>query len=176
MTQPAIGNRIPQGMPWALDNGCFSGRFDDRRFMNLVSGEALFCALPDVVGDWTATLERSTPWIDPVRARGGRPAIVLQDGATVDTVPWTDVDAVFIGGSTKWKLGPKVPGLIAEARRRGAWAHMGRVNSCRRLKLARAIGCQSADGTFLAWAPDHNAKRIIGWLTSLEKEPCLMLV
>jgi hypothetical protein len=175
LKQPGSGNVVPAGMPWALDNGCFAGPFNHRRFMALVAPDALFCVLPDVVADWPATLERSMTWIEPVRGAGGRPAIVLQDGATPDAVPWGDVDAVFVGGSTRWKLGSAVPGLVAEAKRRGLWAHMGRVNSLRRLRLAKAIGCDSADGTFLAWAPDINAPRIARWLRSLEMQPMLPL-
>jgi hypothetical protein len=43
-----------------------------------------------------------------------------------------------------------------EARRRGVWTHMGRVNSERRLRYAALIGCQSADGTYLAFRNRHG--------------------
>jgi hypothetical protein len=173
MQQPASRNTVPNGMPWALDNGCFSGEFDNEGFMALVSPDAMFCALPDVVADWAATLARSLPWIAPVRDRGGRPAIVLQDGCTPETVPWDEIDAVFVGGSTSWKLGDAVPGLVAEAKLRGKHAHMGRVNSLTRLRVAKVIGCDTADGTFLAWAPDFNAGRIQKWLRALHDQPML---
>ena len=45
------------------------------------------------------------------------------------------------------KLGPEVEQLVAEARTRNVWVHMGRVNSLRRLAYAASIGCDSIDGT-----------------------------
>jgi hypothetical protein len=44
-------------------------------------------------------------------------------------------------------LGPEVEQVVAEARQRGIWVHMGRVNSLRRLAYAASIGCDSIDGT-----------------------------
>lgn len=175
MQQPASANRVPTKMPWALDNGCFAGTFHAERFMRMVSPTALFCTLPDVVGDWDATLARSRPWIDPIRKAGGKVAIVLQDGCTPETVLWDEVDAIFVGGTTAWKLGSSVPSLIAHGRRRGLHCHMGRVNSYRRLRLAAVLGCHSVDGTFLARAPDQNAPRLVSWLARLSKSPMLDL-
>ena len=37
--------------------------------------------------------------------------------------------------------------IVAEARARNVWVHMGRVNSLRRLAYAASIGCDSVDGT-----------------------------
>jgi hypothetical protein len=45
------------------------------------------------------------------------------------------------------KLGPEVEAIVAEARARNVWVHMGRVNSLRRLAYAASIGCDSVDGT-----------------------------
>lgn len=42
--------------------------------------------------------------------------------------------------------------------------HMGRVNSERRLRYADAIGCDSADGTYLAFGPDVNLPDVLAWL------------
>ena len=47
----------------------------------------------------------------------------------------------------KKQLGPEVEQLVAEARARNVWVHMGRVNSLRRLVYAASIGCDSIDGT-----------------------------
>jgi hypothetical protein len=74
-----------------------------------------------------------------------------------------------IGGTTSWKLGPAAAALAAQARRRGLWVHMGRVNSLRRLRYAAAIGCQSVDGTFLAFGPDRNLPELLGWLAALNR-------
>ena len=80
---------------------------------------------------------------------------MLQDGATADEVAWDDCDAVFVGGSTAWKLGDTVPGLVRAARERQKWVHMGRVNSWVRLRVAAAIGCQSCDGNLAAFGRDR---------------------
>ncbi|GAC1575027.1 MAG: hypothetical protein NVS3B18_08690 [Candidatus Dormibacteria bacterium] len=161
---------------WCADNGAFSDKWDADKWWAWLQANAadaatcLFAALPDVVGDWAATLDRSLPWIPKVRALGYPLAIVLQDGATPDTVPWDDIDAVFIGGSTAWKLGPEARQIVAEAKRRGLWVHMGRVNSERRLRYAKHIGCDSADGTYLSFGPDVNLPRLQAWLRGVNDQ------
>ncbi len=85
-------------------------------------------------------------------------------------MPWHLCDAAFIGGSTAWKLGPAAADLAAQARARGLWVHMGRVNSLRRLRHAASIGCHSADGTHLAYAPDRNLPTLLGWLRTVSQE------
>lgn len=57
-----------------------------------------------------------------------------------------------IGGSTGWKLGPAARALVCEAKRRGQWVRMGRVNSLKRIAYAAEIGCDSIDGTgWMRW-------------------------
>lgn len=161
---------------WCADNGAFSDAWNADKWWSWLQASAsdartcLFAALPDVVGDWPATLARSLPWLPLVRDLGYPVAIVLQDGATIETVPWDDIDAVFVGGSTEWKLGPEARLLVAEAKRRGLWAHMGRVNSEKRLRYASHIGCDSADGTFLSFGPDINLGRLQSWLRSVNDQ------
>jgi hypothetical protein len=55
--------------------------------------------------------------------------------------------ALFIGGSTEWKLGPQAETLIAYAKTRGLWVHMGRVNSQQRIWEGARKGVDSWDGT-----------------------------
>ena len=64
----------------------------------------LFAAAPDVVGDAAATLQRSERMLDWIRYAGFPVAFVARDGLEHLTVPWDDFDALFIGGSTSWKL------------------------------------------------------------------------
>ena len=54
--------------------------------------------------------------------------------------------------------------LVAEAKERGKWAHMGRVNSMRRYDYARGIGCDSADGTYLTFGPTVNLPKVLKWI------------
>lgn len=83
-------------------------------------------------------------------------------------IHWDLIDALFIGGSTAWKLGPQVRILIQEARRLGKWVHMGRVNGDPRIKYAFYQQCDSVDGGRIRYAPDHEFKLIDQMLVHLE--------
>lgn len=173
---PAQGNKRIPGVTWCADNGAFSDRFDEVKWWRFLTENAyaaadcLFAVAPDVVGDAVATLERSRPWLAKIRALGYPVAFVLQDGATDDLIPWDELDCLFIGGSTEYKLGPEARRYVAEAKRRGKWVHMGRVNSGRRCEYATAIGCDSVDGTYLTFGPDKNLPDVLGWLASANEQ------
>lgn len=127
------------------------------------AGTCRLATAPDVVGDAAATLERSKPFLPLIRAVGYPAALVAQDGLEDLEVPWDEFDALFIGGSTEWKLGPHARALITEAKTRGKWVHCGRVNSERRYRLMHEAGCDSVDGTFLTYGPDKLLPRLLGW-------------
>src|SRR6185503_11281189 len=142
------------------DNACFTGRYpgDDAYLAWLAArtvhrGRCTFATAPDVVGDAAATWLRSRPVLPRIRALGFPAAFVAQDGLEHLGVDWASFDALFVGGTTAWKLGQAGARLVAEARRRGRYCHVGRVNSLRRLRYAAAIGAQSVDGTHLAYGP-----------------------
>jgi hypothetical protein len=102
-------------------------------------------------------------------------AFVAQDGANVTNIPWCDFDVLFIGGTTSFKQGFG-SGLIArEARERGKWVHVGRVNSLKRLMHWAEIA-DSADGTFLAFGPQRNAPRVKSWVESLRQGTQLTII
>lgn len=177
---PAQGNARPEGVVWCADNGCFgSGYPGDAKWfawLEVHAADAASCAFataPDVVGDAAATLDRSLPWLPRIRALGYRAALVAQDGLEHLTVPWDEFDVLFIGGTTEWKLGRAARRLVAEAKVRGKRVHMGRVNSERRLRYADAIGCDSADGTYLVFGPDTNMPKLLGWLRGVNDMPPL---
>lgn len=166
---PAQGNRRPPGVTWCADNGAYSDRFDEQKWWAFLTKNkedattCLFATAPDVVGDAAATLERSAPWLPQIRALGYPAALVAQDGLEDLTVPWDEFDCLFIGGTTEWKLGAAARQLIAEAKSRGKWVHMGRVNSERRFRYALGLGCDSVDGTYLTFGPDINLPRLLAW-------------
>lgn len=166
---PAQGNKRPDGVTWCADNGCFSDRWDEAKWWAFLTDNAhhadscLFAVAPDVVGDAAATLAKSAPWLPQIRALGYPVALVAQDGLESLPVPWDDFDCLFIGGTTEWKLGHHARDIAAEAKRRGKWVHMGRVNSERRFRYAAAIGCDSADGTYLTFGPDVNLPKLLSW-------------
>lgn len=167
---PSQGNRRPNGVTWCADNGCFSDRWNETKWWAFLERNAddastcLFAVAPDVVGDAVATLERSRPWFERIRGLGYRVAFVAQDGFDRIDVPWDEFDCLFLGGSTEWKLGPVARTAPIEAKRRGKWVHMGRVNSERRFRYAAAIGCDSADGTYLTFGPDQLLPNVLAWV------------
>lgn len=173
-----IAGRLQSFPCYAIDNGCFAkgAAFDLAGYLAWLTtiGQrrdaelCLFATAPDVVGDAAATLERSLPVLPLIRAAGLPAAFVAQDGSeAAGLIPWDSIDALFVGGSTAWKLSDAARGVVAEARRRGKWSHMGRVNSLRRLKLAAEWGCDSADGTRLAFSPSENLSALCGWLAQI---------
>lgn len=142
------------GIPWAVDNDCFNG-FDAKAFTRMVDGVSnldgcLFVNAPDVVSDHAATLELWQEWQSYISASGLPASFVLQNGSSIKSVPWNELDAVFIGGCTDWKIGHEAEQIVKEAHRRGKWIHMGRVNTYRRIRYAQGIGVHSIDGT--KWA------------------------
>jgi hypothetical protein len=170
---PAQGNKRPAGVIWCADNGCFGkGYPGDAEWLTWLDRNSTdvdtcaFATAPDVVGDARATLARSAPFLPVIRAMGYPAAFVAQDGLEDLTVPWDAFDVLFIGGSTDWKLGKSARLLTAEAKQCGKTVHMGRVNSARRYRYAEAIGCDSADGTFLTFGPDVNLPRLQAWFTN----------
>jgi hypothetical protein len=169
LNQPTVNYRLREGWVWGADNGCFNRATyvgDVAWFAWLLAQHhkerCLFASAPDVVGDWDATLAVSAPWLPRIREAGYPAALVLQDGATVRTVPWDSLDAVFVGGSTAWKMHGTAQ-LIVEALRRGKHVHVGRVNSWRRFSYFARQGVHSADGTYIAFGPDVNVPAVLAW-------------
>jgi hypothetical protein len=157
-----IDDTAAAGLPWAADNDAYlawdAGRF--RSMLAAIRGlpGCLFVAAPDVVGDWDETLRRFGEWMPELVECGQPIAIVLQDGCrAVPDLP--EVAAVFVGGTTEWKLSETARKLVADAQDRGLWTHMGRVNTRRRIRLALAWGIDSIDGTqWSRWRHTH-----LGW-------------
>lgn len=166
---------------FAADNGCFAqGKsYSDDKFLewlNSLNRQAcLFATAPDVVADAVGTRKRAYPMLPKIRKLGFKAAFVVQDGETADQILWDELDAIFVGGSTDWKLSQAAGDIVAEAKRRGKWVHMGRVNSFKRMRLAAAIGCDSVDGTYLAFEPDNRKEKIKEWIKMLNKQPLLNL-
>lgn len=171
--------RVP-GVKWCADNGCFNDKkFKEQRWWNFLvdnahaAGDCVFATAPDVMGDAEATILRSSPWLPQIRQLGYPVAFVLQDGSSDFPPPWDDFDVLFIGGTTEFKLGAVARQFAYEAKKRGMWVHMGRVNSNRRYRYAESIGCDSCDGTYLTFGPDVNLPRLMRWIKGLDESPAL---
>jgi hypothetical protein len=181
MRTPMIGNLLPSDRIWAADTGCFlqPDKHDDDKYISWLEKNAhaadrcLFATAPDVVGDAVATLARSLPMLGRIRAAGYRAALVAQDGIENTAIPWDEFDALFVGGTTEWKLSERSFELMAEAKRRGKWVHVGRVNSLKRLRRMEHAGADSADGTFVAFGPDVTIPRLKAWLDTMSRQPSL---
>src|SRR6266498_1540101 len=133
---PGSGHRVLPGVDWCADNAAFPGEDTYLAWLSARAAHAGRCAFstaPDVPFDAAATLARSLPMLDRIRAAGFPVAVVAQDGLEDLAVPWDDIDALFIGprpgGSRPWPVGAP------------------RVNSLTRLRYAQAIGCHSVDLT-----------------------------
>jgi hypothetical protein len=93
-------------------------------------------------------------------------ALVGQDGAEHLPLPWEHFQALFLGGSTEWKLGPGAARLAAETKRRGYWSHLGRCNTLKRFRHAFFLGCGSVDGSgFSRWPDESIPTACAGWLS-----------
>jgi hypothetical protein len=151
------GNDIEE-WTWAADNDAYSDWNPDRyrKMLDRVWGRkgCLFVTAPDVVGDAERTLELFEEWYDDLSAVLQPIALVAQDGLVPDMVPWQRIDALFLGGSDLFKMGEDARSLVEQARARGKWVHMGRVNTQQRMRYAKAIRCDSIDGTSLSWFRD----------------------
>lgn len=189
MTTPAQGSRIPEGALYACDNSKFGsdgmGRYWpgaeawfawlSRTVERYGPDRCLWALAPDVPFDAAGTLTESLPWLARIRDLGIPAAFAAQDGCDrAGLLPWDSFDVLFLAGSTEWKLGPVAERLSREAKTRGKGVHMGRVNSRSRLGVAEWFGCDSADGTYLAYGPDKNLPKLLKWLDELDGTPSLL--
>jgi hypothetical protein len=159
----SVAETAASGMPWAADNDAY-GNFDGRAYARMLDklkglDGCLFVTAPDVVGDPGATLDLWREWRWMLAELPA--AYVAQDGQKPGAVPWSELDALFIGGSSAaWKLGPEAESLVRLARSMGKWTHLGRVNSFRRLTYAQGVGYDSADGSSWARWRGHGTERM----------------
>ena len=176
---PKQGNvTFPDEWDVIADNGCFSDAWTEPQWLRWLIGlprSVRFAVCPDVFHPdgspcHDETLARWEQYGGTIERHGFVPAFVVQVGATPDNIP--DAPVLFIGGTDEFKLGPVVWDIV-RAHRAERWIHMGRVNSRRRFRTARTLGCDSVDGTFLTFGPDTNLPRLLSWLTDADEAPML---
>jgi len=144
-----------EGFPYALDNGAWTAfqkgePFDVPAFERAVAwggSGADWLILPDIVGGGLESLRVSMEWAP--RLQSVCPLLLaVQDGMAIDDVAsivGPDL-GVAVGGSTGWKEST-LPAWGQLASLRGAYLHVLRVNTCRRIDLCRDAGAHSFDGT-----------------------------
>jgi hypothetical protein len=173
----SVASLLATGLPWAADNGAYSG-FDPELFRGFLAKirnqpRCLWLACPDVVRDAHATLERFHAWLPEVQGTGQPLAFVAQDGAEDTAIPWADFCCLFLAGSDSWRFSCAGTGLVSEARTRGKLVHMGRVNSLRRLRAAYDLGCDSVDGSSASRFGDRYVHAFCAWIDGLHRQPTL---
>ena len=180
--QPNMRNRLPAVGPLGFDNGCYTTKvpFDLDRYLRwlydrrAVADRVLFATAPDHVGQAGATWERSRHILPCIRGLGFLAALCAQDGLDPTTLEWDAFDVLFVGGTDAFKLAEPTYALVREAKRRGKWCHMGRVNSARRFRAAAIAGYDSVDGTFLAYGPTKLLPRVQRWLAESQQQLALL--
>lgn len=138
---------------FAIDNGAFSS-FDAKAFNALLAREydrrsqCIFVCAPDVVASARRTLEVFDRWKD--RLNDWPVALVAQDGQEDLPIPWDEIKAIFIGGTTEFKLSESVMQIVKAAKALDKWVHVGRVNTPGRFEYFEKMGADSIDGTGLS--------------------------
>lgn len=165
---PLTGFQRQHPEKWfAIDNGAFAG-FDPDRFSSLLEREwdsrhlCRFIAVPDVVASARRTLEVFDHW--RYRLAGWPLALVAQDGQENLDIPWKGIEAIFIGGTTEWKLSKAAADVCRAGKALGKWVHAGRVNTPARFEYFEKLGADSIDGTGLSrysWMRERIHKQAI---------------
>ena len=146
---------------FGIDNGCFK-RFNEQAFLALLERESprkhlcRFVCCPDIVASAIRTLEIFERW--KRRLEGWPIALVAQDGLESLSIPWDEINAIFIGGSTQWKDGPHAAAIVKTGKILGKWVHIGRINTPGRFEKFEGLGADSMDGSGLArysWMRDR---------------------
>lgn len=152
----ATGILRHEGFQYALDNGAWTAfqkgvPFDEQKFaaaLRKMGKDADWTAIPDIVAGGKASLELSLRWMRHVLDECERGLLVVQNGMTI-----ADVESIigprvgiFVGGDTAWKMSTMAQ-WCELARAKGAWCHIGRVNSPKRIRSCQIAGATSFDGT-----------------------------
>lgn len=167
-----IPSGILEGRKFGVDNGVFTGVFEEMRFLAHLDRLApyqkncLFVACPDVMNDACMTLENYDRYAPLIMLRGFKVAYVAQDGSEdLDFPPY--YDALFVGGSTEWKMSRAAVDVINTARTAGKWIHVGRVNSWLRFRHFKLCGAKSVDGTKVRYQRSHFLQEVTRWVREI---------
>lgn len=156
---------VEDGRSWAVDNGVFTRGFIQSEFFGFLARMSdyktacLFVVVPDIVGNALATMDSYRQWAWKIKGLGWPVAFVAQDGQEHHDFP-PEYDALFIGGTTQWKMGSGAVRCIDKAKKDGKWVHVGRVNTQRRIAYFQQLNVDSVDGTCLAYGPEVNRWRL----------------
>lgn len=156
IVEPSQGYRSPCPIAYGLDNGAWGCHvreepFNVEGFERVLAdhgADADWIVLPDIVGGGLDSLRLSAEWERRVKSLGRPMLLPVQDGMEpADIRAFTDRGVgIFLGGSTEWKL-ETMREWGAFARHVGAYYHVARVNSAKRIRLCKDAGADSFDGS-----------------------------
>jgi hypothetical protein len=136
-------NRAHRGNLFGADCGAF--KFLPHEYRNLLKKllpfqqDCIFAVVPDVVASAIRTRELFNHWSPDMR--GWPLAYVTQDGQDRVDIPWSEIKAIFIGGTDEHKDGPEGEACIRAAIGFEKHVHVGRVNGMNRVgKLIQKFG------------------------------------
>jgi len=140
---------------YGLDNGAWGAHAAGRPFnvpafewaLHALGSGADWIVVPDIVAGGLASLEFSRHWLPRVQGIA-RPLLAVQDGMTpADLASMVGPDVgLAVGGSTRWKISSLAQwGNLAA--KTGAYLHVLRVNTVRRIRMCHEVGANSFDGT-----------------------------
>jgi hypothetical protein len=148
-----LNDALHDSWPWMMDNNEFAGGFSVELWVSALlkyqkhKDTCLGIPIRDKVGDALETLRLFGQYWRIVKDFGFPVAFFTQDGITPEITPWENFDTLFVGGTDDHKLSNESGIMIAEAKQRGKWVHIGRVNSPIRIK--KFWMADSVDGTEL---------------------------
>ena len=151
-TSPKAGFDVSNAKRWAADNGCFL-RYEPDKFRAMLeryqayTSTCKFIVCPDRVQNAVKTIQLFHMWYHSIKAYGYPVAFVLQDGITMDTVPWRLADAIFVGGSNQFKDSLICRQIVKKAIRLGMCVHNGRISSPPKIVENNRLGVTSFDST-----------------------------
>lgn len=159
----ASGVLRSEGFPYCFDNSAWTHHqegtpFDEDRYdgaLVKMGPGADFSIVPDIVAGGMASLEFSLRWLPRVLEHTKVALIPVQDGMEGPRVQQLferlllgSRVGIFVGGSPTTDFKERTtPYWASMARRAGAWCHVGRVNTQRRIAICAAAGATSFDGS-----------------------------
>lgn len=159
-----------------LDNGAFTGKFTPAKWqaaLERLRPYSMTCVgipIPDRLGDADETLRLFWQYAPILQQYAYPIAFVTQDGCVPEMVPWDSIGVLFIGGTDWHKRGVEAATLIAEAKRRGKWVHVGRCNSGSAM-LEHWPQADSYDGTTFSRHPTQQLDSIRNGLEACKTAP-----
>jgi len=151
-----------------VDNDRFNDNsYSDIEFMKLLiylskfkgKDRIKFVSAPDIPFNALGTFRDFYKWHTVIKEIFKLPiALVTQDGMTTKSIDWDRLDAVFIGGTTEYKMSHESIKIIKKAQDLKKWVHVGRVNTAPRFTFFKMLNVDSIDGSSFSMFQEAQIK------------------